>query len=427
MSKFIERISLASIERIAIVLGDGRSMAQVKGSADYILNTGFYDMANGRPVGHLKADGTVYSQEPWSTWGFAWDKGNDLAMLSLPAETSSYLSGVELLTPWDGAGKPLCYRAEVGGSRPRTAMATDGSNLILYCTDNPTTPETVREELIAAGAKQALMLDSGGSTQCDFQGRKISSSRRVHNYLAVWLKKTGETPEKEETHIGKKVVLDPGHGVETPGKCAPDQSYYEHEFNLDIARRVRAILQRHGVQVVLTRQDDHEPVPDASAAQMERLSLAARVKRSNDEQPDLFVSFHSNASGDGKTWTDPDGYGIYTSAEGDGAARNKAARAILARVKEAGIPLWGGGLFHELFYVLRHTHAPAVLIEHGFHTNRAEVERLKDGAYRQRLAVADAKGILDYLGIAWIDEPAKESACAGVCPCCGTALKIVKG
>jgi hypothetical protein len=47
---------------------------------------------------------------------------------------------------------------------------------------------------------------------------------------------------------------------------------------------------------------------------------------------------------------------------------------------------------------------PAVLIEHGFYTNKEECAKLKDPAFREKCAIADAKGILVYLGIAWKDE-----------------------
>ena len=86
--------------------------------------------------------------------------------------------------------------------------------------------------------------------------------------------------------------------------------------------------------------------------------------------------------------------------------------------------------------MLWQTEAPAVLIEHGFHTNIHEVELLKNSAYRDLLAKVDAQGILDYLGISWVDEhatgtetpekPGKETACVR-CPHCGGALKIEKG
>ena len=54
-------------------------------------------------------------------------------------------------------------------------------------------------------------------------------------------------------------------------------------------------------------------------------------------------------------------------------------------------------------YVLAHTNAPAVLIEHGFHTSREDVKLLKDPSYRETLASAEARGILEYLGVAWKD------------------------
>ena len=194
MSKHIASIPLADIERIAIVTGNGRSMAQVKGDADYICNAGFYDMTTGRPVGHLKADGAVLAKEAWGCWGFAWDK-SDIKMSALPdAKRTNYISGVEMLSPMIGIHDAMHYRPEVGGSRPRTAMALTGNELLLYCADSPTTPEALRDTLYKLGAETAIMLDGGGSSQCDFQGRKISSSRRVHNYLAVWLRKKEDKP-----------------------------------------------------------------------------------------------------------------------------------------------------------------------------------------------------------------------------------------
>ena len=193
MSKYIASISLADIERIAIVTGNGRSMAQVKGDADYICNAGFYDMTTGRPVGHLKADGAVLAKEVWGCWGFAWDK-SDIKMAALPTVAKNYISGVEMLSPMIGIHDAMHYRPEVGGSRPRTAMALTGDKLLLYCADSPTTPEALRDTLYKLGAETAIMLDGGGSSQCDFQGQKIYSSRRVHNYLAVWLLKMEDKP-----------------------------------------------------------------------------------------------------------------------------------------------------------------------------------------------------------------------------------------
>lgn len=415
MSKYIKTIPLEAVERIAVVVGGNRSLAQVKGTADYIINGGFYD--NGKPTGHLKAGGQTLGKTVWSCWGYAWNAGGDIGMAQLPQATKeNYISGVELLTPWDGINTKLSYNADVGGKRGRTALAMTGDKLILYCSGDgakeAATPEGLREELYQLGAETALMLDGGGSSQCDFGGGEaISSSRRVHNYICVWLKKeAGKQP------TGKKVCLDPGHGVETAGKRSPDGSYLEHEFALDMGRRLQALLERHGVAVTMTRTTEAD------------VTLAKRVAVANGVKGlDLFVSLHSNAAGSGAQWMTARGYGIYTREAGAGEGRNIAAGKLLARAREAGLSLWGGGLHHnKSLYVLKNTVAPAVLIEHLFHDNREDTALLKDPAFRERLAEVDAKGILDYLGIPWTEEKPQEPE-TGVCPHCGGKLKIEKG
>ena len=417
VSKAVAVIPLKKIEKAAICFSKGKTMEQVKGDADYICNAGFYEMASYRPVGHLKVDGSVYAAENWNCWGYVWNSGSDLQMAVVPdTPAQNHLSGISLLTPWSTADEKLVYNAEVGGARPRTAMALTPTELLLFCTNEGMTPEQLRQELLSRGAVTALMLDSGGSTQCDFgSAGNIGSSRRVHNYLAIRLKK--EEMQEGGEAVKKKVCLDPGHGVETAGKCSPDQSYYEHEFNLDMAVRCKRILEHHGVEVTLTRSG------------LTDVSLGRRVTTANGIPGlDLFVSLHSNASAEASGWSDACGYCIYTSAAGENAGRNRAARAILTRVKESGIKVLGEGLFHNIsLYVLRNTNAPAVLIEHGFHTNRSEVELLKQDTYREKLAWAGCKGILDYLGIAWEDENAEEAVSGAACPWCGGKIKIEKG
>ena len=236
MSKYIQTIPLSRIKRIAVLTGNGRSLSQVKGDADFILNGGFYTMSSGNPVGHLKADGTILSAENWNCWGFCWDDGPDIRMDVIPNSASTnYISGIELLTRDLKAGSALNYASDVGGKRGRTALAIAGDNLILYCsgdgTSDTATPEGVRNELAALGAQWAMMLDGGGSSQCDFQGKTIPSSRRVHNYIAVWL--TGEEPEPGSYMVtptgGLRIRKGPGTGYDRLGvySCGAEISLLE--------------------------------------------------------------------------------------------------------------------------------------------------------------------------------------------------------
>lgn len=192
------------------------------------------------------------------------------------------------------------------------------------------------------------------------------------------------------------VCLDPGHG---PGcvNGSPDGSYKEAEFAWDMAQRIRSCLLPQGVNVVLTKEKEGYP------------SLTARADCANRAGVALFVSLHSNAVGGG--WSAPNGLLIYTSTAGEESGRNRAARAILKCMAQAGVSIRGSGLLHEGYAVLVKTVAPAVLMEYGFHTNRSDVERLKSDAYRERLALATARGVCSYLELEW-HEPERELSVA---------------
>lgn len=404
MSKYIKTIPLDRVEKISIELGRGRSPKTVKADTgcDYVINGGFYDFATNQPVAHLKVAGKVLSGEQWGSWGYAWDTGPDISMVAVPRETTkdNYITCVPLLTPWDGICTTLDYPAALGGKRGRTALALTEDKLILYCSGDGTkdaaTPEYLRDQLWYMGARTALMLDSGGSSQCDFgAGEAINTGRKVHNYICVWSKTKNEKEDNESNMKEYTVCLDPGHGPDSPNK-SPDGTYYEHEFAWDLAQRIKPILEGRGVKVVVTRTKDTHP------------SLTARAAVSNDAGADLLVSLHSNAYGTGG-WTSPSGLMIYTSAAGETAGRNKAARAILARMEAGGVTLHKNSLAHEGFTVLVKAIAPAVLIEYGFHTNQTDVELLKSSDYRDELARATADGICDYLGVAILPTPPAET------------------
>lgn len=206
MSKYIQRVRLGHIQRLALVTGGGRSLEQVKATEqpDLICNAGFFS-AIGKPTHHLKADGVVRAKESWGCWGYAWDSGSDIKLTALPTdERANYIGGYELLTPMVGIHDTMSYGAELGSRRGRTAMALDGENLILYVSGDGTadaaTPEELRDELYTLGAETAIMLDGGGSSQCDFgDGQVIDSTRPVDSYLCVWL--TDEDNDKEDKPV----------------------------------------------------------------------------------------------------------------------------------------------------------------------------------------------------------------------------------
>lgn len=429
MSKYIAALPLSRVERIAIVVTRGtKTLAQVAAEARsahpdcevYVLNGGVYYGA--KAVMHLRSDGYTYAEDPYSYWGYAWDVGPDIAMGLVPCGKANYINCVELIRQGTPNPKPR-YNPDMGGTRGRTAIGIRNDSLVLYVSGDGTcdarTPEALRDELAELGCESALMLDGGVSSQCDFNGAKIYSGRKVHNYIVVYVRREAGD-KKEDKPVSKTVCLDPGHGVESPGKCSPDKSYYEHEFALDMARRIQAHLERCGVRVVLTRTDEHCPTGKADTN-----DLLKRVAISDAAGADLFVSIHSNASGN--EWSNASGLMIYTSAGPETASRNVAVKAVLSRMTAAGVELRGSPLVHDIeLVVTRKTVAPAMLIEYGFHTSRTEVALLKNGSYRAKLAEATAKGVCDFLGVAWEPETAAGTTDTGAADWAATAWEKAK-
>lgn len=383
----IVKIPFSEIERVSIYLNRSKkSVSDIKKAteADYVLNGTLYDMGTFQPVCHLRTYGETVCQPPYTTYGYAWDELPELEVI--PSNRKNHIACVTMLR--DGTKQAMRYDAALGGKRGRSAMGRTADSLVLLCTKDggseAMTPEELQDELVRMGCMDAVMLDGGGSSQCDFDGKTITSTRRVQNLILVYLR-------KEKTM--KKVMLDPGHDAGNVNG-SPDGTYKEHEFALDMGKRIKAILEKAGVAVSMTRTDGSE------VSLNERCRMANAIK-----DLDLYVSLHSNAADSSGQWSSARGWSAHIVAKGGNA--EKAAKAILKRVQAAGVAVRSQSIVVDNLQVLRDTVAPAVLIEHGFHTNEQDVSLLKDSQYRQALASAEALGILDHLGLSLPAEPAE--------------------
>ncbi|MGK7901206.1 MAG: N-acetylmuramoyl-L-alanine amidase [Hormoscilla sp.] len=172
------------------------------------------------------------------------------------------------------------------------------------------------------------------------------------------------------------VVVDPGHGGRDPGAIGIG-GLQEKQIVLDISRQVATILQRQGIQALLTRYDDRE------------IDLQPRVDFAERVNASLFVSIHANAI----SLSRPDVNGLETYYYDTGG---RLARTIHENIlRRTGIP--DRRLRRARFYVLRKTSMPAVLVETGFVTGADDAVRLRNPAYRRRMAEAIAEGILQYV------------------------------
>ncbi|MDO4721225.1 MAG: N-acetylmuramoyl-L-alanine amidase family protein [Peptostreptococcaceae bacterium] len=183
------------------------------------------------------------------------------------------------------------------------------------------------------------------------------------------------TKEQRSTPL---IVIDPGHGAHDPGAVAKSTGMTEKALNLMIGKKVQSRLLEKGYEVIMTRETDVYPKnPD-------------RAILANEKEADMFVSIHNNAAG--KTSTNGLEVLYYPTED------NKQLADIFREeiVKAAGMYDRGLRKRPDLI-VLNTTRVPAVLLELGYMTNAAELKKLSDDAYQERLAEGIVNGIVSYM------------------------------
>lgn len=192
------------------------------------------------------------------------------------------------------------------------------------------------------------------------------------------------------------ILLDPGHGSDTPGKRSPDGRFLEYAFNRDIAARVASKLTSLGLNAEII-------VPELTDVPLkERVSrINARCAALGKENA-ILVSIHANASGNGSKWMNARGWSCYTS-KGDTAADELATclcEAAAKYFKDLRIRTDfsdGDPDFEESFYILRHTTCPAVLVENFFYDNPDDLRFLESEEGKELVTKVIVEGVRDYL------------------------------
>ncbi|ARD47643.1 N-acetylmuramoyl-L-alanine amidase [Sporosarcina sp. P37] len=174
------------------------------------------------------------------------------------------------------------------------------------------------------------------------------------------------------------IILDAGHGPDTPGKRTPDGKMREFHFNSAVAALTGDFLTKEGVTVRFA----HESSRDVPLS--ERTALANRL------QADAFVSIHANAFGSG--WSTAQGIEtfIYPQASTSSAAlASSVQKALISACRRPD-----RGVKKADFAVLRDTTMPAILAECGFMSHQTEAALLQNKTYQLQCARAIAFGIL---------------------------------
>lgn len=193
-----------------------------------------------------------------------------------------------------------------------------------------------------------------------------------------------------------KILIDPGHGIDTPGKRSPDGLFREYLWNRQVADLILEGLVSAGVDASLVVTETND------------VSLRNRVNRVNTicnrlgASNVLLVSIHANAAGNGSAWMNAKGWSCYTSK---GKTKSDQVAECLYDAFEEEFQdrkirkdmSDGDRDWEENFYVLQKSKCPAVLLENFFYDNREECAWMLQEETKKRIASAAVKGIIKYI------------------------------
>ena len=193
-----------------------------------------------------------------------------------------------------------------------------------------------------------------------------------------------------------KILIDPGHGIDTSGKRSPDGLFREYLWNRQVADLILEGLLSAGVDASLVVTETND------------VTLRNRVNRVNTicnrlgASNVLLVSIHANAAGNGSAWMNAKGWSCYTSK---GKTKSDQVAECLYDAFEEEFQdrkirkdmSDGDRDWEENFYVLQKSKCPAVLLENFFYDNREECAWMLQEETKKRIASAAVKGIIKYI------------------------------
>jgi len=183
------------------------------------------------------------------------------------------------------------------------------------------------------------------------------------------------------------VVIDAGHGIDATGKyngVKTADGSYEDDIVLAIAKKIKELNTNDKLHIILTREGKN------------LVELPKRVEFANSQNPDLFISLHTNIAS--MQEKDKSGMDIYVSAKNTTHyAENKILATILfnyfsqihpvnkIKQREAGV------------YVIDNSNCPSALVELGYVSNREDLAFMKSANGQEKIANSILQSIEQYI------------------------------
>lgn len=185
-----------------------------------------------------------------------------------------------------------------------------------------------------------------------------------------------------------RVLIDPGHGG-VDGGTRDSQDNLEKQINLLISLRLRDHLCQSGLHVILSRETDRDLAPFSLMGQGRHLrDLMARIRKARENQCQFLVSIHCD-------WSEnqyKQGARVFYYP----SALHGRRLADLIQVELNKLNLSERKASPGDFFILKQQGVTGVIVEVGMLSNHHEAEMLQSPSYQEQLALAIARGILNF-------------------------------
>lgn len=191
-----------------------------------------------------------------------------------------------------------------------------------------------------------------------------------------------------------KILIDNGHGANTPGKRSPDRTFFEWKFNREISIPLVAELKRLGYDAERIVTEDYQDV-----------TLVERVRRVNawckklGKENVILVSVHANAAGNGG-WYNARGFSVFVCEKCSERSKRLAQTlyaAAYARDLKGNRSIPANHYWTANFYIIKNTLCPAVLTENLFYDNKEDLAILKSDEGKKLIVELHLEGIINYI------------------------------
>ncbi len=190
-----------------------------------------------------------------------------------------------------------------------------------------------------------------------------------------------------------RILIDNGHGENTPGKCSPDKRLKEWAYTREIADMVVNGLRKRSIDAERIVREDID------------VSLAERCRRANAIYKEtgkkaILISIHCNAAGSGADWMNARGWSVFVSDNASDSSK-KIATFLCGTAESLNLPVRRPtpkqSYWEQNLAICRDTNCPAVLTENFFQDNKEDVNFLLSKEGKHAIVELHIQGIMKYI------------------------------